>query len=96
MAKTCNYNFNGDHRSGYTPEECAKLKARFDKLKEQKQREFDSISGRSRDNRKETPKPNKKKKKVGKVVAKIKEGIKRGIARRKKKRQSKRSYNPYD
>jgi hypothetical protein len=96
MAKTCNYNFNGERKTGKTKEECAKLAARFKKHKEQLQREFDSISGRSRDNKKETPKPNKKKKKLGKIVTGIKKGIKRGIERRKKKKASKRSYNPYD
>ena len=69
MAKTCNYNFNGERKTGKTKEECAKLAARFKKHKEQLQREFDSISGRSRDNKKETPKP---KKKVGKIVSGIK------------------------
>jgi len=96
MAKTCSYNFNGERKTGKTPEECAKLAARFKKLKERKEREFDSISGRSRDNIKETPKPKKKKKKLGKIVTGIKKGIKRGIERRKKKKASKRSYNPYD
>ena len=57
----CSYNFNGEHVTGNTPEQCAKLAARFQKSKEKMQREFDSISGRSRNNKKETPKPNKKK-----------------------------------
>ena len=93
MKKTCSYTFNGERKTGKTPEECAKLAARFKKSKEKMEREFDSISGRSRDNKKETPKP---KKKLGKIVTEIKKGIKRKIEKRKKKKEGKRTYNPYD
>ena len=50
----CSYNFNGEHVTGNTPEQCAKLAARFQKAKEKMERQFDSISGRSRNNKKET------------------------------------------
>jgi predicted DsbA family dithiol-disulfide isomerase len=63
MAKQCSYNFNGERKTGKTPEECAKLAARFKKSKEKMQREFDSISGRKR---KEKPNPDLKKKKTKK------------------------------
>jgi len=48
----CSYNFNGEHVTGNTPEQCAKLKARFQKAKEKMERQFDSVAGRSRNNKK--------------------------------------------
>ena len=90
----CSYNFNGEHVTGNTPEQCAKLAARFQKSKEKMQREFDSISGRSRNNKKETPKPNKKKapskikKKATQLITNFKN--RRAVAKKRKAVQNSR------
>ena len=90
----CSYNFNGEHVTGNTPEQCAKLAARFQKSKEKMQREFDSISGRSRNNKKETPKPNKKKapskikKKATQLITNFKN--RRAVAKKRRAVQSSR------
>jgi len=63
MAKECSYNFNGERKSGKTPEECAKLQKRFDKIVDKRKAEMDSLTGRKT---KEKPNPDLKKKKTKK------------------------------
>ena len=90
----CSYNFNGEHVTGNTPEQCAKLAARFQKAKEKMERQFDSVAGRSRNNKKETPKPNKKKapskikKKATQLITNFKN--RRAVAKKRKAVQNSR------
>ena len=63
MAKECSYNFNGERKTGKTPEECAKLQKRFDKIVDKRKAEMDSLTGRKT---KEKPNPDLKKKKTKK------------------------------
>jgi hypothetical protein len=91
----CSYNFNGENVTGNTPEQCAKLAARFQKAKEKMERQFDSISGRSRNNKKETPKPNKKKDSPSKIKKKTTQLItnfknRRAVAKKRRAVQSSR------
>jgi len=96
----CSYNFNGENVTGNTPEQCAKLAARFQKAKEKMERQFDSISGskhfeNKRSNKKETPKPNKKKDSPSKIKKKATQLItnfknRRAVAKKRRAVQSSR------
>ena len=83
----CTYNFNGESVTGNTPEQCAKLKVRFQKAKERMERQFDSVAGRSRSKKKETPKPNKKKNPTSKIKKKATQLITNFKNRRKVAKQ---------
>jgi sugar-specific transcriptional regulator TrmB len=88
----CSYNFNGVRKTGKTPEECAKLAARFDKILKEKQRQMDSLSGRKR---KETPKPNEKKNSPSKIKKKATQLItnfknRRAVAKKRRAVQNSR------
>ena len=90
----CTYNFNGESVTGNTPEQCAKLKVRFQKAKERMERQFDSVAGRSR-NKKETPKPKKKEKTPSKIKKKATQLItnfknRRAVAKKRRAVQNSR------
>tara|TARA_Y100000385_G_scaffold49150_1_gene45739 strand:+ start:11868 stop:12182 length:315 start_codon:yes stop_codon:yes gene_type:complete len=86
MAK-CTYTFNGESITGNTPEQCAKLKARYQKNSERMKRNFDSVANGRKSNTKETPKPNKKKNPTSKIKKKATQLITNFKNRRKVAKQ---------
>ena len=91
----CTYNFNGESVTGNTPEQCAKLKARYQKNSERMKRNFDSVANGRKSNTKETPKPNKKKNPTSKIKKKATQLItnfknRRAVAKKRRAVQSSR------
>lgn len=92
--KTCSYNFNGEKLTGNTDEECAKLKARYDKIISKKKAQMDSLKSNGiTGKRKETPKPNKTnktKKKIKKKLTALQKLFKAKLEKRKALKKQKR------
>ena len=105
--KECNYNFNGERKSGNTDEECAKLKQQYDKIVEKKKKEMEALKdndmemGTNRTTMRADDFQEKKKKdnafrdsnNDGNVASRFFERLK---ARKKSKRERRNSLNPMD
>ena len=102
--KECNYNFNGERKSGNTDEECAKLKQQYDKIVEKKKKEMEALKNSmtkptdstKTDKPKTTPKKDnafRDSKNDGNVASRFFERLK---ARKRSKRERRNSLNPMD